>query len=198
MAIISGKAVVPLFDGSICGIAPKSGSLLAGVYMILVTNMYLIFEFGHLTIASNKLGKTEKDSLMGIIPYCYCIAIVLAFITYPICFYYLYCIYKRITVGLYVYFLWIIFYDIANLVILVLIHRAAHLSTFKVSNLEWFGLASRIPVDCFWLSFVLTYLKLLIEGRSTGRISMKPRQIARQVAEPPKFRLGMSAKRVQW
>ncbi|KAM6453676.1 transmembrane protein 217 isoform 1-T3 [Liasis olivaceus] len=198
MAIISGDAIIPLFGSGTCGITPKAGSVLAGVYMILMTNMYLIFEFRHLSLIPINVATTETKGIIWIIPYCYYTAIVLAFITYPICFYYLYCIYKRIIVGLYMYFVWIIFYDMANLVILVLTNKAASLATFSVSPLEWFGLATRIPVDCFWLSFVITYANLLVEGRSIGRMSLKPRRISRHVAEPPKFRLGMSAKRVQW
>ncbi|XP_039179210.1 transmembrane protein 217 [Crotalus tigris] len=197
MAIINPHIIFPLFADGICGITPKAGSVVAGVYMILMTNMYLIFEFRHLSLALAELASIKNKGLIWIIPYCYYIAIGLAFITYPICFYYLYCIYRRKTVGLYIYFAWIIFYDTANIVILVLTSHIAELSTFSISPLEWFGLASRIPVDCFWLCFVITYVLLLIEGRQVGRISLRQRRTSRYITEPPKFRLGVAAKRVQ-
>uniref|UniRef100_A0A8C5S162 Transmembrane protein 217 n=1 Tax=Laticauda laticaudata TaxID=8630 RepID=A0A8C5S162_LATLA len=169
----------------------KAGSVVAGVYMILMTNMYLIFEFQHLSLALIKLAKIKKKGLTWIIPYCYYTAIVLAFITYPVCFYYLYCIYKRKTIGLYVYFAWIIFYDAANVAIVILTSRVGHLHAFSISPLEWFGLASRIPVDCFWLCFVITYIMLLVEGKRVGRVSMRQRRTSRYITEPPKFRLGV-------
>lgn len=159
--------------------------------------MYLIFEFRHLSLALTELARTKMKGLTWIIPYCYYIAIVLAFITYPICFYYLYCIYRKKPVGLYVYFAWIIFYDTANIFIVVLTSQVAELSAFSISPLEWFGLASRIPVDCFWLCFVITYVMLLVEGRRAERMSLRQRRTSRNITEPPKFRLGVGAKRVQ-
>ncbi|XP_058034365.1 transmembrane protein 217 [Ahaetulla prasina] len=198
MAIISPDTVIPLFGDGICGITPRAGSVVAGVYMILMTNMYLIFEFRHLSLASIELSKIKVKGLTWIILYCYYTAIVLAFITYPICFYYLYCIYKKKTIGFYVYFSWIIFYDVVNIVIVILTSQIGHLSTFSISPLEWFGLAVRIPVDCFWLCFIITYVMLLVEEKHAGWMSMRQRRTSRYITEPPKFRLGVSVKRVQW
>uniref|UniRef100_A0A8C6XIT2 Transmembrane protein 217 n=1 Tax=Naja naja TaxID=35670 RepID=A0A8C6XIT2_NAJNA len=175
----------------------QAGSVVAGVYMILMTNMYLIFEFQHLNLALAKLARIKMKGLTWIIPYCYYTAIVLAFITYPVCFYYLYCIYKRKTIGLYVYFAWIIFYDAANVAIVILTSHIGQLHAFSISPLEWFGLASRIPMDCFWLCFIITYIMLLVEGKRVGRISVRQRRTSRYITEPPKFRLGVSAKRIQ-
>ncbi|XP_032074287.1 transmembrane protein 217 [Thamnophis elegans] len=194
MAITTSDTIIPLFADGICGITPRSGSIVAGVYMILMTNMYLIFEFRHLSLALAELAKFKMKGLTRIIPYCYYTAIVLAFITYPVCFYYLYCIYKRKTIGLYIYFFWIIVYDAANIVIVVLTSQIA----FSISPLEWFGLASRIPVDCFWLCFIITYASLLFQRKRAGRMSMRQRRTSRYISEPPKFRLGVSGKRVQW
>ncbi|XP_070797567.1 transmembrane protein 217 isoform X2 [Pituophis catenifer annectens] len=198
MAIITPDTVIPLFGDGICGITPKAGSVVAGVYMILMTNMYLIFEFRHLSLTLIILGKIKVKGLTWIIPYCYYTAIVLAFITYPICFYYLYCIYKRKTIGLYVYFAWIIFYDVLNIVIVIVTSQIGRLFSFPISPLEWFGLAIRIPVDCFWLCFIITYVMLLVEGKRVGRMSMRQRRTSRYITEPPKFRLGISVKRVHW
>ncbi|XP_070604969.1 transmembrane protein 217 [Erythrolamprus reginae] len=196
MAAIDTSTIISLFGDGICGITPRAGSVVAGVYMILMTNMYLIFEFQHLRFALIEVEKIKVKNLAWIIPYCYYTAIFLAFITYFICFYYLYCVHQRKTAGFYVYFVWVIFYDAANIFIVVLTSRLWYKSTFSVSPLEWFGLASRIPVDCFWLCFVLTYGLLLIERKRAGRLSLRQRKTS--VTEPPKFRLGASAKRVQW
>ncbi|XP_077784993.1 transmembrane protein 217 isoform X1 [Podarcis muralis] len=198
MGIFGSEKMIILFAGGICGVAPKAGSLLAGVYMILTTNMYLIFEAGHLnrSLALIKLHQEENYSIgtMWVIPYYYYTAIGLAVITYPICFYFLLSIQRRDTVGLFIYIVWIIFYDLANIVLVVLTARAA---LYSISDLEWFGLATRIPTDCFWLLFIITYLLMIVEGRSTGRMSLKTRRISRRVSEPPKFRLGINARRVQ-
>uniref|UniRef100_A0A8D2KUY8 Uncharacterized protein n=1 Tax=Varanus komodoensis TaxID=61221 RepID=A0A8D2KUY8_VARKO len=178
--------------GGFCGIAPKAGSVLAGVYMILMTNMYLIFEYGHLNRSIAMLQRVDPEVITGlvwIIPYCYYIAIALALVTYPMCIYLLYSIQKRNTIGLFIYVTWIIFYDISCCVIIVLTSRAATMAHFSISPLEWFGLATRIPTDCFWLSYVMTFALMIIEGKSTGRMSLRMRRVSRHVSEPPKFRL---------
>ncbi|XP_034978177.1 transmembrane protein 217 [Zootoca vivipara] len=198
MGICGSEKIVILFAGGICGVSPKAGSLLAGVYMILMTNMYLIFEEGHLnrtqTLLKQYQIKHYSTESMWIVPYYYYTAIALAIITYPICFYFLYSIQWRNTVGLFIYIVWIFFYDLANIVLVVL---TANSLPFSISDLEWFGLATRIPTDCFWLLFIITYFLMIIEGRSTGRMSLKTRRISRRVSEPPRFRLGINARRVQ-
>ncbi|XP_061486384.1 transmembrane protein 217-like [Rhineura floridana] len=196
-----GRKMIILFAGGFCGIAPKTGSLLAGVYMILMTNMYLIFEAGHLNRSLVQLQVYQAEhysgGLMWVIPYCYYLAIALALVTYPVCIYFFYSIHKRHTVGMFVYIAWIIFYDLANVVLLILTSNAAKTAMFSLSVLEWFGLATRIPTDCFWLCFIITYVLMIFEGRSTGRMSLKSRRISRHVAEPPRFRLGINTRRVQ-
>ncbi|XP_062974981.1 transmembrane protein 217 [Elgaria multicarinata webbii] len=183
-----------------CGIAPKAGSTLAGVYMILMSNMCLIFEYGHLNrsvVLLHRADLQESTTLVWIIPYCYYVSITLTLITYPICAYFLYSIQKRNTVGLFIYIIWIIFYDVSCCINKVLVSRAAHFARFSISPLEWFGLATRIPADCFWLSFVINFALLVIEGKSTGRMSLRTRRVSRHVTEPSRFRLGVNARRIQ-
>ncbi|XP_042317553.1 transmembrane protein 217 [Sceloporus undulatus] len=199
MNVIQEKVFL-LCAGGFCGITPKGGSVLAGVYMILMTNMYLIFEIGHLNASLLVLQKFEAGQFASIIwniPYYYYVAIALAFISYPICIYFLYSIRKRDTVGLFIYLTWIVFYDVANCVIVVLTSRAAKRANFAISPLEWFGLATRIPLDCVWLSFIVAYAMIIIEGRRTGRMSLRTRRISKHVTEPPKFRLGVNTRRIQ-
>lgn len=187
--------------GGFCGMMPRTGSIVAGIYMILMTSMYIIFESGHLRLSKREvtrfLSYNDMTGLVWIIPYCYYVAIALAVLTYPVCFLLLYSVCSRNTVGMFAYVAWIVFYDLSNCIILILTRQAAHQAAFHIHHLEWFGLATRIPVDCFWLSFVITYAIVTIESRSAGRMSLKIRRISKHVPEPPRFRLGTSTKRVQ-
>ncbi|XP_053101188.1 transmembrane protein 217 [Hemicordylus capensis] len=193
--------MILLLANGFCGMLPKTGAVVAGLYMITMTNMYLIFETGHLnrslTLSKKAMVKGTTTSLLWVLPSCYYAAIGLAVVTYPICIYYIYSVIKRNIMGICVYIAWIIFYDLANCVIIVLTAKAAHQAKFKISPLEWFGLATRIPTDCFWLSFTVTYAILIMESQSTGRMSLKVRRASRQVVVPPRLRLGSIARRIQ-
>ncbi|XP_066480745.1 transmembrane protein 217 [Tiliqua scincoides] len=185
----------PLLADGFCGMLPKTGSVVGGLYMIVMTNMYLIFETGHmnrsLTIAK-QFNPERVPKLPKLLPHCYYTAISLALLTYPVCVYYIYSVCKQKALGLLIYVVWIIFYDLANCVIIVVTAKAAQAAHFSISFLEWFGFA-RIPTDCFWLSFTVTYLLLITEGR----VSIRLRRISKHVPEPPRFRLGINARRGQ-
>ncbi|XP_060089269.1 transmembrane protein 217 [Heteronotia binoei] len=172
-----------------CGMLPKTGSIVAGIYTILMTNMYIIFETAHLDRAKKRLRIT-KDMII----YYYYTALLLASLTYPVSFLLIYSVWNRNTKGMIVYIVWIILYDLANFTILILTFLAARYSPFSVHPLEWFGLACRLPVDCFWLSYVVIYTLMILESRSKGRVSLKIRRLSKHVQEPPKYRLGMCRK----
>ncbi|XP_006266251.1 transmembrane protein 217 [Alligator mississippiensis] len=179
-----------LCPGGFCGMTPRTGTSLAAIYMILMTNMYLIFETGHLARARNEMEKSVV--LVGrvlMIPYFYYIAIALAIITYPVCILLIYSVIKRLHRGMFVYVGWIIFYDVVNCILVPLTHKTVQELLFSISHLEWFGLAMRLLMDCFWLSFVVTYALIIMDSKTQHRISFKGRRISRSVAEPPRFRL---------
>lgn len=161
--------------------------------MIVLTGMYLIFETGHMN-RSLTLSKqfSPETSLQRLLPHCYFTSIALALLNYPVCSYYIYSVYKQKAMGLLLYVVWIIFYDISNLVIIVVTAKGAQEAHFSIDFLEWFGFA-RIPTDCFWLSFTVTYLLLITEGR----VSLRLRRVSKHVAVPPRFRLGTSTRRGQ-
>nr|XP_060629156.1 transmembrane protein 217 [Anolis sagrei ordinatus]XP_060629157.1 transmembrane protein 217 [Anolis sagrei ordinatus] len=191
------KKVFQLCSGGICGLTPKGGCVVGGVYMILMTVMYLIFEFGHLERALLKMEASDARQSAGIvriIPYCYYVAIGLACISFVVCMYFLYSVRKRDTVGLFIYLTWIIIYDVTNFIIVTLTSRAAKRANFSISPLEWFGLFCRILCDCIWLSFIVAYAMMIIDGRRAGRMSLKTRRVSRHVSEPPKFRLGIHSR----
>uniref|UniRef100_A0A8D0E615 Transmembrane protein 217 n=1 Tax=Salvator merianae TaxID=96440 RepID=A0A8D0E615_SALMN len=200
MSRFRSERMIFLCAGGFCGIAPKALSFVAGIYMILLTNMYLIFEAGHLnrslTLLKLQQSKHYITNLVWIMPYCYYTAIVLALLCYPVCIFFLYSVQKQHILGIVSYFAWIIFYDLANCVIVVLTSRAARAAVFSISPLEWFGAISRVVMDAFWLSFVITYAMMLVEGRSTGRTSLRPRRISKHVTEPPKSRLGITLRKI--
>uniref|UniRef100_A0A803TWI1 MARVEL domain-containing protein n=1 Tax=Anolis carolinensis TaxID=28377 RepID=A0A803TWI1_ANOCA len=191
------KKVFQLCSGGVCGLTPKGGCVLGGAYMILMTVMYLIFEFGHLNRALYHLEASDTRHSVGIvriIPYCYYVAIGLACVTFVVCIYFLYSVQKRDTVGLFIYLTWIIIYDITNFIIVTLTSRAAKRANFSISPLEWFGLITRILCDFIWLSFIVAFAMIIIEGRRAGRTSLRTRRVSRHVAEPPKFRLGVHSR----
>ncbi|XP_077190436.1 transmembrane protein 217 [Paroedura picta] len=175
--------------GGYCGMLPKTGSLVAGIYMILMTNMYIIFETAHL----NRAKKHQHTGDNPII-YCYYSAVLLACLTYPICFLLIYSAWNRNTNGMIAYIVWIILYDIGNVTILIMTFLTGRNIQFSVHPLEWFGLACRLPVDCFWLSYIVIYTLMIFESRSKGRLSLKVRRLSKHVQEPPKYRLGMCRK----
>ncbi|XP_074833824.1 transmembrane protein 217 [Carettochelys insculpta] len=182
-----------------CGMSPKEGATVAAVYMILVTNMYLIFEFGHLDQAVNDMEKIKAFNNMTnmgkMLPYCYYTAITLAIMSYPVCVLLIYSVHKQLYRGMFIYVAWIIFYDLANCLLVALAYQISKEAWFSLSPLEWFGLATRIPMDGFWLSFVITYALLIVESKGQGRLSMRLRRLSRNVSEPPRFRLGSSGRK---
>ncbi|XP_032660800.1 transmembrane protein 217 [Chelonoidis abingdonii] len=190
--------MIILCPGGFCGMSPKAGATVAAVYMILVTNMYLIFEVGHLERAMMDMAQIKPFNLTKVgkmLPYCYYTAITLAVMTYPVCVFLIYSVHKRLYMGMFAYVAWITFYDLANCLVVALAYRISKEAWFSLSPLEWFGLATRIPMDCFWLAFVVTYALMIIESKGQGRMSLRVRRISRNVSEPPRFRLGSTARK---
>ncbi|XP_053884207.1 transmembrane protein 217-like [Malaclemys terrapin pileata] len=181
-----------------CGMTPKAGASVAAVYMILVTNIYLIFEVGHLERAMTDMAQIKPFNLTEVgkmLTYCYYTAITLAVMTYPVCVFLIYYIntaatlksvQKRLYMGMFAYVAWITFYDLANCLIIALAYQVSKETWFSLSPLEWFGLATRIPMDCFWLSFIVKYALLVIESKGQGGLN---------ASELPRFRLGSTARK---
>ncbi|KAJ7309540.1 hypothetical protein JRQ81_007588 [Phrynocephalus forsythii] len=143
-ASIRGK-VLAVFGRGFCDMTPKIGSVVAGTYMILMTNMYLIFEVGHLNRSMSLLERVEPDPTLTIgwvIPYCYYVAIALALITFPITIFFIYSVYHQDTTGIFIYLGWVGFYDISNCVIITLTSMAAKTAAFSIHSLEWVGLVT--------------------------------------------------------
>ncbi|TFJ95213.1 carnitine dehydratase [Platysternon megacephalum] len=117
----------------------------------LVTNMYQIFEVGHLERAMTAMAQIKPFNMTKVgkmLPDCYSTAITLAVMTYRL--------HKQHYRGMFAYGAWITFYDLANCLVMALAYQVSKEAWFSLSPLEWFGLATRIPMDCFWLSFVVT------------------------------------------
>uniref|UniRef100_A0A8C3HIN3 Uncharacterized protein n=1 Tax=Chrysemys picta bellii TaxID=8478 RepID=A0A8C3HIN3_CHRPI len=182
-----------LCPGGFCGITPKAGATVAAVYMILVTNIYLICEVGHLERAMTDMAQIKPFNLTEVgkmLPYCYYTGITLAVMTYPVCAFLINSVKKRLYMGMFAYVAWITFYDLANCLIVALAYQVSKEAWFSLSPLEWFGLTIRIPMDCFWLSFIVTYALMIIERKGQERLSLGMRRSSRNLSEPPRFRLG--------
>uniref|UniRef100_A0A8C8S143 Uncharacterized protein n=1 Tax=Pelusios castaneus TaxID=367368 RepID=A0A8C8S143_9SAUR len=125
---------------------------------------------GHLERAmavAEQIKPFKNMTIMGkMLPYYYYTAIALAIMTYPLCVLLLYSIYKRQYLGMLIYIAWLTFYDLANCLIVALSYQVSKEAWFSLSPLEWFGLATRIPMDC------------------------------QTVSEPPRFRLGSTGRKL--
>nr|XP_020656508.1 transmembrane protein 217 [Pogona vitticeps] len=182
------ERMILLCGGGFCGMVPKVGSTMAGIYMILMNNLYMIFEIGHLNRSMSLLERVEPDPTIGVgwvIPYYYYAALALATITYPLSIYFISSVCKEDTVGIFIYLGWIVFYDISNCVIVTLTSQAAKTAGFSIHFLEWVSVLIKITLDCFWIPFIITYAFLILEVRQTET----NRRRSRKNSVPPRFRL---------
>lgn len=140
-----------------CGMPAKAGAVLSGVFSIISSNMYLIFEHHYLKRNNCSEPKTNHSSRSFLDEYIGCIslqiAFVLSFLTIIASFLLLYSVYAQLWKGLMAYIIWIIFYECANTVIQIVTKNN---TTIKlVIALRWFGWFTRILMHCFGIFFVI-------------------------------------------
>ncbi|XP_069344623.1 transmembrane protein 217 [Eulemur rufifrons] len=163
-----------------CGITAKTGTVLSGVFTIMVTNMYLIFEQNYLSLSNcSDITLRSKTTSATINEYINCwswnIVLLLSLITIMISCFLLYSVYTQIYKGLMVYIIWIFLYEIANIVIEIVTNSDDRI-VLDVRAMRWFGLVTRIFMHCFWMFFVVTYTRICYKNyRSSNIISYNRR-----------------------
>ncbi|XP_012885025.1 PREDICTED: transmembrane protein 217-like [Dipodomys ordii] len=172
-----------------CGMTAKIGTTLSGVFSIIVTHLYLIFEQKHLedgncTAISPQDHRGLKNMLSHfIICWSFRIIIFQCFITMIISFLLLYSVYAQIYRGLLIYIAWIFIYETVNLTIQILIND---FSIEEVRFVRWSGLVCRTFLHGFWMFFVFNYMRIIYKSQKQGNIICYNRRMSVASAESPR------------
>ncbi|KAF6116619.1 hypothetical protein HJG60_019126 [Phyllostomus discolor] len=156
-----------------CGMTAKTGTVLSGVFTIIATYMYLIFEHKHMRSSDcTEINLSAKSVNILISQFIACwswnIVLFLSCITFIISCLLLYSVYAQKHRGLVLYLIWIFFYEAINIVVQILTNNNTNIGEVKV--MRWFGLVSRISLHCFWMFFVMTYAQIIYKSKSQGNI----------------------------
>ncbi|XP_054424707.1 transmembrane protein 217 [Pteronotus mesoamericanus] len=156
-----------------CGMTAKTGTVLSGVFTIIATCMYLIFEQKHMKSSDcteiNQRAKSVNNLISQfIICWSWNIVLFLSCITSIISCLLLYSVYAQKYRGLVIYIIWILFYEAMNIVVQILTNSGTSIGEVRV--IRWFGLVSRIFMHCFWMFFVMTYAQIIYKSKSQGNI----------------------------
>ncbi|XP_067879691.1 transmembrane protein 217-like [Heterodontus francisci] len=148
-----------LVAGEVCGLNAKEGTIVAGLFMLMVSIMQLIFEVGHLrhfktmTNAGSANNSTNRYSSQ-----LFCIGSI-AFIcmTFIAVFLLFLSIWKEKFWGVGGYIIWIFIYELAQICFLATALPYQVELPDSVRALEWFGLTMRLISHIFWLMFVTVH-----------------------------------------
>ncbi|XP_048380284.1 transmembrane protein 217-like [Stegostoma tigrinum] len=171
-----------LKSGNLCGLNAKEGSIVAGLFMLMVSIMQLIFEAGHfrylrpqvIPSSVNQISRLQIYSIISIIFVCLTlIAIILFFVS----------IWKEVFWGVAGYIIWIFLYEILQISLLSLSLPDQNWFPSSVRVLEWFGLITRLLSHIFWMIFVTSHA---IELYKTIRNTDDPMKTKRKT--PPKLK----------
>ncbi|KAF0884497.1 transmembrane protein 217 [Crocuta crocuta] len=168
------------------GMTAKMGTVLSGVFTIMATNMCLIFEHKYLrsnNCTDNNLQNNSASVLISRFIICWAFNIVffLSFITLIISFFLLYSVYAQIHGGLVTYMIWILFYEVVNIIVQIFTNNDSVIEEVRV--VRWFGLMSRIFMHCFWIFYVISYAHIIYKSQSPGNIIFYNRRISTATGE---------------
>ncbi|XP_037002083.1 transmembrane protein 217 [Artibeus jamaicensis] len=154
-----------------CGMTAKTGTVLSGVFTVIATYMYLIFEQKHMrsndcTEINQSVQNVNTLISQFIVCWSWSIVLFLSCITFVICGLLLYSVYAQRHRGLVLYIIWILFYEAINIVVQLLTNSGTSITEVRV--MRWFGLVSRISMHCFWAFFVMTYAQIIYKSKSQG------------------------------
>ncbi|XP_072498067.1 putative transmembrane protein 217B [Notamacropus eugenii] len=152
-----------------CKLSPEKGSFMAGIFSILFTIQSLILDL-------NQTFSFGKDShkfsiykeLHGVMLWTSThknhIIIFLSITTLLVSCFLLYSVQMELYLGLFVYVLWIVTYEIACFSLIVLISHIIHPSFQPIKYYLWINQISHMFIHAFWLPFVITYAHSLFKG----------------------------------
>ncbi|XP_038642967.1 transmembrane protein 217-like [Scyliorhinus canicula] len=172
-----------LFSGDVCGLNAKEGTIVAGLFMLMVSIMQLIFEAGHfryLTPLDTFGSGDNEDSNL----YAFCIgSIIFTCLTIIAVILLFLFIWKEIFWGVAGYITWIFLYEISKICFLSVLMPVNSGLPSSVQALEWFGLTMRLLAHIFWMVFVTAYaIELYKISRNTDDSSKTKRKT------PPKLK----------
>ncbi|KAF6365508.1 transmembrane protein 217 [Rhinolophus ferrumequinum] len=172
-----------------CGMTAKTGTVLAGVFTIVATDMYLIFEQKPLRSSHcTEVDQWNESVILLIRQFLICgslnIVLFLSCITIIISCLLMYSVYAQMCRGLVVYIIWICFYETVNIVLQILTNSDTSIGEVRV--MRWFGLVSRIFMHCFWMFFVTTYAHIIYKSKAQGNIIFYNRRISAGSTEFPR------------
>ncbi|XP_025718286.1 transmembrane protein 217 [Callorhinus ursinus] len=171
------------------GMTARMGTVLSGVFTIMATNMYLIFEQKYIKsndCIENYVQTKSAGVLVKQFIICWTSNVVffLSFITIIISCFLLYSVYAQIYRGLVIYIIWIIFYEIVNIVVQILTNNDSVIEEVRV--VRWFGLLSRIFMHCFWMFYIISYAHIIYKSQTQGNIISYNRRISTGNGEFPR------------
>ncbi|XP_069498564.1 transmembrane protein 217-like [Ambystoma mexicanum] len=170
------------FAAGCLGVTPRGGTIVAAVSMMLVSIMHMVFEGGHLKELVNRLNISVPESSHQILVnkmyyYCY-ITYGLLCLTIIICFVLLASAYLNIYKGVLVYISWMLFYELCRLIMLMLTYLDMHGVNQSLNEMQWVGIGLRLPIQVFFMVYVVTYLLELMESR--GRPLLRRRRVVKK------------------
>ncbi|XP_006907486.2 transmembrane protein 217 isoform X1 [Pteropus alecto] len=164
-----------------CGMTAKIGAVLSGVFTIVATNLYLIFE-GKYIRSSNCTDFNPRNKSIHIlinhfvICWSFNIVLFLSCVTIIVSCLFIYSVYAQKCRGVVTYIIWIFFYETVNIVVQILSNNDNNVGEVRV--MRWFGLVSRIFMHCFWIFFVIIYAHIIYENKNKGNIISYNRRIS--------------------
>uniref|UniRef100_UPI00398EC5F4 transmembrane protein 217-like n=1 Tax=Pristiophorus japonicus TaxID=55135 RepID=UPI00398EC5F4 len=171
--------------GKLCGLNAKDGTILAGLFMLMISIMHIIFEVGHLMrfqliIASNStIGEMHSFNVEK-----YCItSITFVSMTMIAVFLLFISVWKEFVWGVGGYIVWIIVFEVTQIFILSFSVPYPYEPLRSMRALELFGLIMRLISHVFWMIFVSSHTIELSKISKTTSEQKKSKQ-----PMPPKLK----------
>ncbi|KAM8779966.1 transmembrane protein 217-like [Rhynchonycteris naso] len=154
-----------------CGMSARVGTVLSGVFTVMATNLYFIFEQKYLKRGNCTEEIHEDESVITLISqkikcWSWNIAFFLLCVTMLVCCLLLYSVYAQKFRGLVIYVFWIVFYEAGNVVVQIVTN--SDIGVAGIIIMRWFGLVSRGFMQCFLLFYVVTYARIIYKSQNRG------------------------------
>ncbi|XP_054413421.1 putative transmembrane protein 217B [Pongo abelii] len=155
-------------------------SLMVGIFSVLNTSQFFIFDLNQKThICCDAKFSIYVDSKSELVTWILFhranISTGLSLTTIIISFFLLYCIHKNIYMGLLIYAMWIITYELINFSIVLLLNRIIKDHFKTLSYLHWIFQISHMLLHFFCLPFIVKHAYNLYKESQTVSRKRRPR-----------------------
>ncbi|XP_078389847.1 transmembrane protein 217-like [Cetorhinus maximus] len=140
-----------------CGLNAKEGTIMAGLFMMMVSIMQLIFDVGNFRYlkppftsdSTNNRGSSLQIFTIGstVLTCLTIVAVILLFLA----------IWKEIFWGVAGYITWIFLNELSNICLMSFLLPELDRLPKSMRALEWFGLITRLLSHIFWMMFVTSH-----------------------------------------